>query len=321
MLKRVSIDKREKVMPRDVVAQTLYELAQSDPRVVMVDADLAKTTGGAAFASKMPDRHINVGIAEQSLVGVSAGMALSGLKVFAGTFSGFLTRRGCDQLTVSAAFNRAPVKFITSYSGLSQGLNGPTHISYEDIAITRAIPKMISLAPADPIEVREMIKWAYNYDEGPVYIRIPRGPMLQILPEDYKYDHPSVLLLREGKDVGIIAIGMMVEIALESAERLDKEGISVSVASMSSVKPTDEEAILELAEMNKLLITLEDHSIYGGIGEAVASILSERKPTRVVRMGMRDIFGVTLPFEGQLVHAGLTVDDVVNQVKSALERV
>jgi transketolase len=268
----------------------LADLGQRYENLVVVDADLQRATETYFFQERFPDRHFDVGIAEANMVGISAGLALSGKVVFCGTFACFITQRVCDQVTISVAYCRANVKLAGVEPGLASGRNGASHQSMLDLAIMRAIPNMTVFVPGDAIETRAIMEYMMEHP-GPAYMRAPRGETPVILPEGYRFEAGKAVPMRDGHDVTIITCGIMLPRALNAADELAGEGISARVINMSSIKPLDEEAILDAANETGCIVTAENHNTLGGLGSAVAEIVSSRRPVPVLRVGIQDVFG------------------------------
>jgi len=268
----------------------LADLGGRYENLVVVDADLQRATETYYFQEKYPERHFDVGIAEANMVGISAGLALSGKIAFCGTFACFITQRVCDQVTISVAYCRANVKLAGVEPGLASGRNGASHQAMLDLAIMRAIPNMTVFVPGDAIETRAIMEYMMEHP-GPAYMRAPRGNTPVILPEGYRFEAGKAVPMRDGDDVTIITCGIMLSRALDAADELATEGISARVINMSSIKPLDEEAILSAASETGCIVTAENHNILGGLGSAVAEVVTSRLPVPVLRVGIRDAFG------------------------------
>jgi len=307
----------EEISVKDVYGSTLVEMASENENIVVVEADLMRASGSEVFLKKFPQRHFQVGVAEQNLIGVGAGLAASGKIPFVSTFANFASKRACDQASISAAYNKLNVKICGTYAGLTSTKNGGTHISVEDIAIFRSMPNMVVVVPADTVELREAMKTIATY-QGPVYLRMARGPMPRIFPENHKFALGKSSILSEGDDATIISTGIMTYYALQAAKRLAAENINVKVINSSTIKPIDEETILEAAESTGALVTVENHNIMGGLGSAVAEIVVERKPVPLKRIGIRDRFGETATLEWLLKNHKMAVPDIVDAVRRVL---
>jgi transketolase len=269
---------------RDAFADTLVELAHADPRVVAVVNDSLGSTKVGKLEKVLPGQVINVGIAEQNMVGIGAGLANGGKIPFVSGASPFLTARALEQIKVDVAYSSANVKLVGVSSGVAYGELGPTHHSIEDIAWTRAIDRLVVIVPADPVETAQAIRAAYEYD-GPVFIRTSRIGVPIIHPGDYRFEIGKAVRLRDGADVTIIANGVVVTRALQAADRLGAEGIAARVINMSTVAPIDREAIVQAASETRGIVTVEEAIVHGGLGGAVAEIVVEEAPVRVRRLG------------------------------------
>jgi transketolase len=259
-----------------------------------------------------------MGIAEQNMFGVAAGMATVGLIPFVSTFACFTAKRALDQIRIVIAQPSLNVKFIGAYSGILTGKTGKTHQSVEDISVFRAMPNITIIAPIDGVEVRKAMYALVEYD-GPVYLRLTRDPTVPVVDADYEFIIGKTKLLREGGDVTIISTGEQSQRALQGAELLAKEGVESTVLHVPTIKPLDEDAIVEAAAKSDLVVTVEDHSIYGGLGGAVAEVLGEKYPVRMKRVGLRDTFGESAPNEPILEKYGLTPSHVAKAAKELLE--
>jgi transketolase len=279
---------------RDVFGDTLVALGWTNPNVVVLDADLANSTKADKFAIAYPDRFLQMGIAEQNFIGVAVGLASVGFVPWLSTFTVFFTHRAIDPIRMLVAQTHANVKIGAAYSGLLTGLTGKTHQDVQDIAIMRAMPDMTVLAPADAIEGEAIIRWATEF-QGPVYLRLARDPSPTVFDEKYNFVPGKTILLREGKDVLLVSTGPQSVRCLQAAELLQGEGVSAGVLHVPSIKPVNKEEIVSASEKVKLVITVEEHTIYGGLGGLVAEILSEASPRKVVRFGIEDRWGESAP--------------------------
>ena len=279
---------------RDVFGDTLVSLGGTNPNVVVLDADLANSTKADKFAMAYPDRFLQMGIAEQNFIGVAVGLATLGFVPWLSTFTVFFTHRAVDPIRMLVAQTKANVKLGAAYSGLLTGLTGKTHQDVEDIAIMRAMPDMTVLAPADAIEGEAIIRWATEY-QSPVYLRLARDASPNVFDEKYRFVLGKTISLREGSDVLLISTGPQSVRCLQAAEALHGQGISAGVLHVPSIKPVNKEELVSASEKVKLVITVEEHSIYGGLGGLVAEILSEASPRRVVRFGIEDRWGESAP--------------------------
>ena len=276
---------------RQAYGEALVELGKINKDVVVLDADLTKSTKTNLFQEKFPERHFNVGIAEADLIGTAAGLATCGKIAFASTFAMFAAGRGFEQIRNTVAYSKLNVKIAPTHAGISVGEDGGSHQSVEDIALMRAIPGMVVLSPADAVETKKMVFAAAEYN-GPVYIRMGRLDVETIFDEaTYDFQIGIANTVREGNDVTIAATGLMTAEALKAADILAQEGISVRVINVGTIKPLDGETILKAAQETKFIITAEEHSVIGGLGSAVSEFLSEVHPTKVKKLGLYDKFG------------------------------
>jgi transketolase len=279
---------------RDVFGDTLVSLGSSDPNVVVLDADLANSTKADKFAKMYPGRFLQMGIAEQNFVGVAVGLASLGYVPWLSTFTVFFTHRALDPIRMLVAQTHANVKIGAAYAGVLTGLTGKTHHDVQDLAIMRAMPDMTVVAPADAIEGEAIIRWATEY-EGPVYVRLARDASPNVFDEQYRFVPGKTISLKEGSDVLLISTGPQSVRCLQAAELLHGQGISAGVLHVPSIKPVNKEEIVSAAEKAKVVVTVEEHTIYGGLGGLVAEILSEASPRRVIRFGIEDRWGESAP--------------------------
>jgi transketolase len=279
---------------RDVFGDTLVSLGWTNPNVVVLDADLANSTKADKFAMAYPDRFLQMGIAEQNFVGVAVGLASLGFVPWLSTFTVFFTHRAVDPIRMLVAQTHANVKIGAAYSGLLTGLTGKTHQDVQDIAIMRAMPDMTVLAPADAIEGEAIIRWATEF-QGPVYARLARDASPNVFDEKYSFVPGKTISLRDGSDVLMISTGPQSIRCLQAAELLQGQGVSAGVLHVPSIKPVNKEEIVSAAEEVKWVFTVEEHTIYGGLGGMVAEILSEASPRRVIRFGIEDRWGESAP--------------------------
>jgi len=301
---------------RDAWGNGLVELAKDYPELLVLDGDLANSTRADTFAAAYPDRFFEMGIAEQNLVGVASGLATLGYVPWISTFAAFLAKRALDQIRVVVAQPHLNVKLCGSYSGILTGKTGKTHQSVEDIAVFRAMPGVVTIAPADANELRAAMR-AMMQDDNPTYLRLTRDPSPVIFPDDYRFEIGKAVLLREGGDVGIISTGVQTIRALEAAEMLAERGIAASVLHVPTLKPLDVEAIVALAERTGTTVTAEDHSIIGGLGGAVAETLAEHRPTPLRRVGWHDTYGESGPNDALLEKYGLSSRHVAEAAEAA----
>ena len=300
---------------RQAYGEALVELGKINKDIVVLDADLTKSTKTSMFQKEFPERHFNVGIAEADLMGTAAGLATCGRIPFASTFAMFAAGRGFEQIRNTIAYPKLNVKIAPTHAGISVGEDGGSHQSIEDIAIMRAIPGMVVLSPADAVETKKMVFAAAEY-EGPVYIRMGRLDVETIFDEEtYDFQIGIANTVREGNDVTIAATGLMTYEAIKAADILAQEGISVRVINVGTIKPLDGETILKAAKETKFIITAEEHSVIGGLGSAVSEFLSEVYPTKVKKLGIYDEFGQSGKATELLEKYELTAAKLVAMVK------
>ncbi len=306
------------VAVRDAWGNTLVALAVEYPDLVVLDGDLANSTRADIFAAAVPDRFFEMGIAEQNLLGVAAGMATCGFVPWISTFTAFLTSRAHDQIRVVIAQPHLNVKLCGSYSGLLTSKTGKTHQSVDDLAVFRAMPGLSVIAPADANELAAAMR-SMMETEGPQYLRVTRDASPVVFPEDHIFRLGAAELLRDGQDVGLIGTGTQTIRVLEAADLLAARGIDAAVLHVPTLKPLDVEGIVALAQRTNAIVTAEDHSIIGGLGGAVAECLGEHRPTRMVRVGIRDTFGESAPNDALLEKYGLTAKHVADAAIALLE--
>jgi transketolase len=299
--------------------QNLMELGERHPNLIFLDADLQRGTESEFFQERFPERYFNVGVAEANMVGISTGLALSGKTVFCGTFACFITQRVCDQVAISVAYCKANVKLFGFEPGLYSGGNGATHQAVLDLAIMRTMPNMTVFDPGDAVELEAIMAYQAEHP-GPAYMRAPRrkAPVLHD-PGAFHYEHGRAIRMRDGQDVTIIACGIMLDRALQAAEELSEQGISARVLSMPSIKPIDEESILEAAQQTGCIVTAENHNILGGLGSAVAEVVSSKIPVHVIRVGIGDVFGEVGTQEWLAEHFSIGSKHIVQAALSAME--
>ena len=303
----------DKIAPRVALSNTLTRLAKKNSNILVLDADLSSSIKTDRFKESLPEQFIEMGIAEQNMIGVAAGLSTLGFIPFAFSFAVFASRRVYDQVVTSVAYPKLNVKIIGAYVGLFVGMNGATHQSLEDIAIMRSIPNMIVVEPVDGLETEEVVKFAVNYN-GPVYLRIGRDTMPSIVPSDYKFQLGKSIILKEGRDIAIISSGVLLEEVLKATSLIEQKGIKARVINMSSIKPIDEEAIVKAAQEIGKIVTVENHNIIGGLGSAVAEVLTEKCPVRLKRIGIRDVFGKSGTNEEMKKKFGLRAEDITREI-------
>ena len=302
---------------RDGYADGLLAAAELYPDMVVLDADLAAATKSGVFKKAYPDRFFNAGIAEGNMIGVAAGLAATGRKVFASSFAMFAVGRAYEQIRNSVGYPHLNVKIGATHAGISVGEDGATHQCCEDIALMRTIPGMTIINPADAVEAKKAVLAALEMD-GPCYLRFGRLAVPVVFDDDYKFEIGKGVELVSGTDVTVIATGLMVNEALIAAEQLKAEGISVRVINMATIKPLDKEIVLKAAKETGCIVTAEEHSIIGGLGSAVAEVLSETTPVPVVRLGVNDVYGKSGPAVELLKLFKLSAEGVVEKVHEAL---
>ena len=307
------------IATRDAYGEALAELGAVNENIVVLEADLSKSTKTSDFKKVYPERHFNMGIAEQNMLGVAAGFAAAGKIPFASSFAVFATGRAYDQIRNSIAYPNLNVKIAATHAGLTVGEDGGSHQMLEDIALMRALPNMTVIVPADGIETKQAIKAAAEY-EGPVYIRMGRPKVPVLFDENYTFEIGKGVVLKEGTDVTLVGTGIMVSKAVEAAELLAAEGISAAVVNISTIKPLDAELIVAQAQKTGAIVTCEEHNIYGGLGSAVAEVLVENCPVPMTRVGVADQFGESgLPDELLEKH-GLTAANIAAQAKAVIAK-
>ena len=304
----------KKIATRVSYGNALVELAKEHDDVYVLDADLAAATQTAIFKKEFPDRHIDCGIAECNMIGIAAGLAAAGMTPFASSFAMFAAGRAFEQVRNSVGYPHLNVKIGATHGGISVGEDGATHQCCEDIALMRTIPGMTVIVPSDDIEAKAAVKAAAAM-EGPVYMRFGRLAVPVINDEDYKFEIGKGNVLKEGTDVAIIANGLCVAESLEAAKKLEAEGINAQVINMATVKPLDTELVLKAAKETGKVVTVEEHSVIGGLGSAVCDVLSEQLPTPVLKIGVNDVFGHSGPAVELIKEFGLDGDSIAAKVK------
>lgn len=307
----------KKIATREGYGTALVELGREHDNIVVLDADLAGATKTGTFKKVFPDRHLNFGIAEGNMMSAAAGLAATGMVPFASSFAMFATGRAFEQIRNSIAYPHLNVKICASHGGISVGEDGASHQCCEDYALMRSLPGMVVMSPADNVEAIAMVKAAYDY-VGPVYIRTGRSAVPVFHAEDFKFEIGKGEVVREGGDIAIIANGLMVYEAMKAGEALAEQGINAMIVNMATIKPLDEALVLAAARKCGKVITCEEHSVIGGLGEAVCALLSEKLPTPVKRIGMNDEFGRSGPAAELLQHYGLCAQNIVKVTKEFL---
>ncbi len=310
----------KKIATRDSYGRTLVELGKKYENLVVLDADLAAATKTCMFRDAFPDRHFNCGIAECNMIGIAAGLAATGKIPFVSSFAMFAAGRAFEQIRNSVGYPHLNVKIAASHAGISVGEDGATHQCNEDIALMRVIPGMVVINPADDIEAKAAVKAAIEYD-GPVYLRLGRlaVPVINDRP-DYHFEMGKGVVLKEGKDVTMIATGLTVAASLEAAQMLKQDGIDAKVINIHTIKPLDEELVIAAAKETGKVVTVEEHSVIGGLGSAVCECLSEKAPTPVKRIGIYDVYGESGPALELLHKYGLDGEGIYRQTKKFLEK-
>ncbi len=310
-------EQNQNIATREAFGQTLAELGAKDERIVVLDADLASSTKITYFRDIAPERFLQMGIAEQNMVGVAVGLTLLGKIPFGASFSTFISRRACDQVAVSVGHTGANVKMIGAYGGLVNGNNGATHQAVEDLAIMRSVPGIAVIEPADDLEMRMAVPAIIEYG-GPVYLRCTRDPWPRVNPEGYRFKIGKAVKVREGRDITIIGAGMMVSQALIAAETLAQEGIEAEVINCATIKPLDVATIVESAARTGAVVTVENHNIIGGLGSAVAEALVENCPVPMGRIGLQDVYGECGDNNALLRKYQMDPDAIVAKTKAVL---
>lgn len=305
----------KKIATRESYGNALAELGAEFENLVVLDADLAAATKTGVFKKAFPDRHIDCGIAECNMMGIAAGLAATGKIPFASSFAMFAAGRAFEQVRNSIAYPKLNVKIGATHAGISVGEDGATHQCNEDIALMRTIPGMVVINPSDDVEAKAAVRAAIEH-EGPVYLRFGRlaVPVINDKP-DYKFELGKGVVLREGKDVTIIATGLPVSECLAAAEKLAADGIDAKVINIHTIKPLDEELVLAAAKETGKVVTVEEHSVIGGLGSAVCDVLSEKCPTKVMKIGINDTFGESGPAVELVKKYGLDADSIYAKVK------
>ena len=306
-----------KTATRDAYGKALVELGEKNDKVIVFDADLAAATKTGMFKKAFPERFIDCGIAECNMMGVAAGMATAGYTVFASSFAMFAAGRAFEQVRNTIGYPHLNVKIGATHAGISVGEDGASHQCCEDIALMRSIPGMTIINPADDVEARLAVLAAAEMD-GPVYMRFGRLAVPRIFDENYKFEIGKGSYLKEGKDVTIIATGLMVERALQAAEMLNADGIDAAVINMATIKPIDRDIIIDAAKKTGAIVTAEEHSVIGGLGSAVAEVVCEATPVPVMRVGVEDTFGKSGPALELLEIYGLNAQNICAKAKAAI---
>lgn len=300
---------------RNAYGKALAELVVERDDVLVLDADLTKSTKTIDAKKARPEHHFNMGIAEGNMMAVAAGMAASNKVVYASSFAMFVAGRAFEQIRNSICYPNLNVKVCATHAGITVGEDGASHQCIEDIALMRSIPNMKVFVPCDQYQAKAIVKAVANID-GPCYVRLGRGAVEDVYDENYKFELGKGKVLRKGKKVALIATGMMVQEALTAADILSKEGILVTVVDMPCIKPIDEDLIVNVAKEHELIVTCEEHNVYGGLGSAVSEVTSKKNPVRMEMMGMQDTFGESGTPNALLAKYGLNADHIVEKVKN-----
>lgn len=308
----------KKIATRDSYGKALLELAREHDNVVALDADLAESTRSGMIRKDFPERFFDCGIAEANMVSAAAGMATTGLVPFVSSFAMFATGRAFEQIRNAVGYPHLNVKICASHAGISVGEDGATHQCLEDIALMRTIPGMVVMCPSDDVETRKAVQAAYEY-QGPVYIRTGRLAVPVFHEEDAEFKIGKGEVIHEGNDITIVATGLMVEEARQAALQLEEKGISCRVINICTIKPIDEEILIQAAKETGCIVTAEEHNIIGGLGEAVAAVLAEKYPCKVKRVGVEDKFGTSGPAKEVLELYGLCASNLVKVCEEALK--
>ena len=306
----------KKIATRESYGNALAELGKEADNLVVLDADLAEATKTGTFKKAFPDRHIDCGIAECNMMGIAAGIAATGKVPFVSSFAMFAAGRAFEQVRNSVGYPHLNVKIGATHAGISVGEDGATHQCNEDIALMRVIPGMVVINPSDDVEAKAAVKAAYEH-QGPVYLRFGRlaAPVIND-GADYKFEIGKGVTLRDGKDITLVATGLCVSGALEAAEKLAADGVDARVINIHTIKPLDEELIIKAAQETGKIVTIEEHSVVGGLGGAVAEVLSEKCPTKMLRIGVEDTFGESGPAVQLLEKYGLDAAGIYKKVKN-----
>ena len=307
----------KKIATREAYGKALAKLGETNDKIVVLDADLSKSTKTSEFLSKFPERFFNMGIAEQNLMGVSAGLAASGKIPFASTFAVFASGRAFEVIRNSICYPKLNVKICATHAGITVGEDGASHQAIEDMAIMRSLPNMTVISPSDGVSTEKLINAVADY-YGPVYVRLGRLGVPVIYDESKEFEIGKAVEIHSGDDLTAIATGLMVGEALEAARELKEKGISVRVIDMHTIKPLDNEAVLKAAKETKFIITAEEHNVIGGLGSAVSEFLSENYPAKVIKIGMKDSFGESGSPAELMEKYGLTSTEIVKTIKSFL---
>jgi transketolase len=309
---------RESKHTRVAYGESLVEVGRQNKDIVVLDADLSSSTKTSLFAQEFPDRFFQMGISEADMMGTAAGLAASGKLPFVSTFAIFATGRAWEQIRNTIASPNLSVRLCPTHGGISVGEDGSSHQCLEDIALMRVIPNMSVMVPADAVETKSMVRYLATDHPGPTYMRLGRPKFPVIHPEDYSFSFGKGCLLREGEDISLVACGQMVAVALDTADILSERGIEARVINMSTIKPIDAEILLLAARETQAIVTLEEHSVIGGLGSAVAEKITEEYPTKLIKVGIRDMFGTSGTPSKLFQVYNLTPESVDERIKKVL---
>jgi len=309
----------EKRATREAYGETLIEIAKDNPNIVVLEADLAKSTTTIKFKKEFPDRFFDCGVAEQNMMAMAAGLATTGKICYTGSFAMFATGRAFEQVRNTVSYARLNVKICPTHAGITVGADGASHQTVEDIALMRVIPGMTVIVPADYSEAKKAIQKAAEID-GPVYVRLGRASVPAVFDDTYEFVPGKAVKLKEGADVTIFATGIMVDSSLNAAAQLEKDGISAEVVNISTIKPLDEEAVINSASKTGKVVVAEEHSIIGGLGSAIAELLGEKHPVPMAKVGIKDLFGRSGEPQELLKLYGLTSEDISQAAKNLLAK-
>lgn len=309
----LNVDPNVKKATRAAFGETLVRIGETNPDIVVLDADLSVSTKSVGFAKKFPNRFFQMGIAEANMIGTAAGLALSGKTPFLCSFGCFITGR-FETIRVSIGYNQANVRMIGTHAGLGIGEDGYTQMALEDIGLMRTLPGMAVCQPADATETSKMIEYLGSHHKGPVYVRLTRQGVVSLFNEHYQFEFEKGVILKEGKDLAILATGGVVYNSLKASEKLEQEGVSTTVVNIHTIKPIDETLILHLAKTHKRMVTVEDHNIIGGLGSAVSELLATYgTTTSLLRIGIEDIYGESGSAEDLYEKYGLSQNRIYEQ--------
>ncbi|MEN8152659.1 MAG: transketolase family protein [Acidobacteriota bacterium] len=303
---------------RGEYGKTLLKLGKNNKNIVVMDADLAKSTKTNSFGDEFPSRFIDMGLSEQDMISTAAGISLTGKTVFASSFCVFLVGRVYDQIRQSVCYNNSNVKLVATHSGLGVGEDGATHQALEDIALLRPLPNIRIIVPADSIETSQVIEYVSS-ESGPFYIRLTRNDLIDVHDENYKFIPGKASVLKDGEDITIFAIGAMVEKAMVASKLLENISVNAAVVNLSSIKPLDNETVLHYAKKTKNIITIEDHSVFGGLGGVVSEFLSQNFPVKMKIMGVNNSFGRSGTADALYKYFKLDPENIVVEAKKLLE--